>query len=174
MFLNFIIQYFKANHLGVFMKKSKYFSLAISIAIPFLLGALTGFITKKSMDSYSSLIHPPLSLPSILFPIIWTILYIAMGISSWIIYQSNHPHSQQALKIYGIQLVINILWPILFFTFHLSFISFLWIVLLIFLVILMIIMFYQISHLAAYLQIPYLLWLIFAGYLNLCIFILNK
>lgn len=156
------------------MKKSNYFSLAISIAIPVLLGALSGFITKESMDSYSSLIRPPLSPPSILFPIVWTILYIAMGVSSWLIYQSKHPLSPQAIRIYGIQLIVNILWPILFFTFHLYFISFLWIVLLIFLVILMIILFYQISHLAAYLQIPYLLWLIFAGYLNLCIFILNR
>ena len=101
------------------MKKSNYFSLAISIAIPVLLGALSGFITKESMDSYSSLIRPPLSPPSILFPIVWTILYIAMGVSSWLIYQSRHPLSPQAIRIYGIQLIVNIRWPILFFTFHL-------------------------------------------------------
>lgn len=155
------------------MNKSSFYSLASFILFPLILGALSGFLTNGSMDTYSSFVRPPLSPPAILFPIVWTILYIAMGISSWIIYKSQDPLSKKALGIYGIQLIINLLWPILFFTFHLYFVSFLWIVLLIFCVAVMILLFYQISPFAAYLQIPYFLWLIFAGYLNLCLFIIN-
>ncbi len=148
------------------MNKSSFYSLAIFILFPLILGALSGFFTNGSMDTYSSFVRPPLSPPAILFPIVWTILYIAMGISSWIIYKSQDPLSKKALGIYGIQLIINLLWPILFFTFHLYFVSFLWIVLLIFCVVLMILLFYQISPFAAYLKSHIFYGYNFAGYPN--------
>lgn len=153
--------------------KSSTRSLILFIAVPLVLGALSSFLSMGSMDVYASFQRPPLSPPGYLFPIVWTILYIAMGISSWLIYRSHNSHSSQALAIYGIQLAMNLLWPVLFFQFHLYFFSFIWLVLLLYVILLMLFSFYPISPSAACLQVPYLIWTIFAGYLNLGIFLLN-
>lgn len=153
-------------------------SLILFIAVPLILGAVSGFLSmgsmEHSMDMYASFHRPPLSPPGFLFPIVWTILYITMGISAWIIHQNTHPLSQQALTVYGIQLAINLLWPIFFFLLHMYLFSFFWLVLLLFFIVFMILLFYRITPLAAYLQIPYLVWIIFAGYLNLSIYLLNR
>ena len=146
--------------------------LFISILIPVILGGVVGFLTSPSND-YKELIQPSFAPPAILFPIVWTILYALMGISSYIIYESNDINKSKALLIYIIQLIVNLLWSVLFFTLNLYFLSFIWIVLLIILVIVMIKKFYDISKISAYLQIPYLLWLIFAAILNFAIWILN-
>ena len=141
--------------------------LIISILISLGVGGLSALITSGSMDIYKTLIKPPLAPPSILFPIVWTILYILMGISAYLIYESNDIDSEGALKIYGLQLLINFIWPILFFVLKIRFISLIWIVLLLITIIIMVIRFYKIDHLAAYLQIPYIIWVLFATYLNL-------
>lgn len=146
------------------MKNKK---LIIQIIIPLLIGGLVGIITKTFMD-YQDLIKPPLAPPSILFPIIWTILYIIMGISAYIISKKD-----RVPTIYYWQLFINALWSIIFFVFKWRFIAFLWIIILIISIIKMIKEFKKISPKAAYLQIPYLLWTIFAAYLNLGIYLLN-
>ena len=97
-----------------------------------------------------------------------------MGITSYIISESNSYDRDEALIVYIVQLVVNLLWSFLFFTFKWYFFSFLWILLLIALVLLMIRKFYRISKISGYLNIPYLLWLIFAAVLNLSIFFLNR
>lgn len=147
--------------------------LIISILIPVLLGGLVGLLTGAS-NNYKDLVQPSFAPPSILFPIVWTILYILMGISSYIISESDSYYKGEALFIYYVQLVVNLLWSFIFFTFNWYFIAFLWILLLIYLVYVMIRKFYSISKANAYLQIPYLLWLVFASVLNLSIFILNR
>lgn len=143
-----------------------------SIFIPVFLGSFVGFLTA-SFNNYNSFVQPSFAPPAILFPIVWTILYTLMGISSYLIVKSGNNNKNDALFVYGIQLVINLLWSIWFFVFDLYFISFIWILLLIGFVVVMIKKFYDINKLSAYLQIPYLFWLIFAAILNFSIWILN-
>lgn len=156
----------------VICMKINYKSLIINILIPVGLGALVGFLSGSS-DGYKDMIQPSFAPPGIVFPIVWTILYTLMGISSYLISQSNSPYKEKALFVYYLQLAVNLLWSFVFFTFHLYFLAFLWILLLIGLVIWMIIKFLPISKTAAYLQIPYLLWISFASILNFSIYLLN-
>ncbi len=140
-----------------------------------LIGALLSSIfVSIGMDKYDTLTKPPLSPPNILFPIAWTILYILMSVSfSYVYLNSDKNQKTAATKIYILQLIVNYLWPLFFFTLGLYFFSFVWLVGLIILVISMIIIFYDISKPAALMNLPYLAWLIFASYLNLSIFALN-
>lgn len=145
------------------------------IAIPLLVGIVASLISGGGMATFGRLNQPPLSPPGWLFPIVWTILYTLMGISSYLVLTSEGSKKEirKALTIYAYQLVVNFLWPTFFFNFGWYLFSFFWLVLLWVLVLLMIIRFYQLSKVAAYLMIPYLLWLTFAGYLNLAIWWLN-
>ena len=145
-------------------------NLAKSIVIPLGVGIIVGLLTSSNAK-YNDLVQPSFAPPAILFPIVWTILYILMGISNYIVKEKNA--DQDTLTVYNLQLGVNLLWSFFFFTFRFYFLSFLWIILLIILVIIMIKKFYKISPLSAYLQIPYLIWLIFACILNLSIYILN-
>ena len=143
-----------------------------SILTTVILGALVGFIISGFID-YNSLEKPPFSPSTSLFPIVWTILYILMGISYGIL-KSNGLVNQEINLIYYSQLIVNLIWPILFFVLEWRFFAFLWIILLIVLVINMIIKFYNKNNLSALIQIPYLIWLVFAAYLNLGVYLLNK
>lgn len=147
-------------------------ALAISLAIPLGLGLIVGFLARPSA-AYELLEKPFFTPPAYIFPIAWTILYLLMGISSYFIYKSNHPKRYSALMTYAVQLVVNLLWTPIFFTLNLRLVAFFLILLLIYLVVKMILEFYRISSKAAYLQLPYLLWLILAALLNFSIVILN-
>ena len=147
-------------------------NLVISLLISLGIGGLSALDTSGSMDTYTTLIKPPFAPPSILFPIVWTILFILMGISSYLIYESGDDNG--SLKTYLIQLGINFVWPILFFVVKNMLLSLIWIILLDVIVIIMIKKFYKINKTAAYLQIPYLLWILFATYLNYGFYILNR
>lgn len=154
------------------MKHKDLSTLTISILIPVAAGSLSALLSGN-MEVYSALNKPALSPPGFLFPIVWTVLYILMGISSYMIYRSQSPGRENALKVYGAQLAINFFWSILFFGFSQYFLSFLWLILLIGAIILMIQQFYKVRPLASYLQLPYLLWCIFAAYLNYIIYKIN-
>lgn len=143
-----------------------------SILIPVIIGGIIGLIISKSID-YNNLIKPILSPPSILFPIVWTILYILMGIS-YAILESNSQVDSKINFIYYFQLFVNALWSIFFFSLKWRLFSFIWILLLDVLVIIMIIKFYNKNKTSGLLQIPYLLWILFASYLNLGVYLLNK
>lgn len=145
--------------------------LIIAILIPLAVGALSSLFSGNMSDAAFN--KPSFSPPSYLFPIVWTILYILMGISSYIIYSSNDLGKRKALTTYALQLVFNFFWSILFFGFSQYLFAFIWLIALIILIIIMIYQFYKISPLAAYLQIPYLLWCLFAAYLNYTIYTLN-
>ena len=153
--------------------KIKWKTLISNLIIPLVVGALSGFLTKNAMDSYQQLRQPPLAPPSILFPIVWTTLFVLMGISAYLVSVSTDGGRYTLPKLYWVQLVVNFIWPFIFFNFGMYLVAFFWLILLIALVSAMIVKFYRISHTAAYLQLPYLLWLIFAGYLNLGILLLN-
>lgn len=151
---------------------SKFKIYAISILIPLIVGGAIGLLTSNSID-YTFLEKPFLSPPSIVFPIVWSILYVLMGISYGIL-KSNSLIDSKINFIYYLQLLVNALWSIFFFVLKWRFFSFFWILLLIFLVVILIIEFYKKNKIAGLLQIPYLLWLFFAAYLNLGVYILNR
>ena len=152
------------------MEKLKIY--AKSILIPVIIGGIVVILISNYID-YDSLIKPFLAPPSIVFPIMWTILYILMGISYGILKSKNLLNSE--IKwIYYLQLFVNAMWSIIFFIWKWRFFAFLWIILLDVLVIILIIKFYQKNKISGLLQIPYLLWTLFASYLNLSIYLLNK
>ena len=149
---------------------------SISIFIALAVGGLSALLSSGSMNLYENIKVPPLAPPSILFPIVWSVLYILMGISAAIIFseRQNQPiQSNRALVVYGINLFLNFFWSIIFFNMEAYLFSFIWLILLWITIVIMIIKFAKISPVAGLLQIPYLLWVTFAGYLNLAIYILN-
>ncbi len=136
-----------------------------NILIPVIMGGIIGLIISPFMN-YNNLNKPPLSPPGIVFPIVWTILYIIMGYS---FYKQN----EQNKTIYYTQLIVNGLWSIIFFIFKWYLISTIWIILLIILVTIMIYKFYKENKIAGLINIPYLIWLFFALYLSFGVYLLN-
>ncbi len=155
------------------MKKGLLFKC---IAIPLLVGAIAALLTGGGMEIFESITKPPLSPPRWLFPIVWTVLYILMGVSSYLVITSGAEQEKidKAISIYGYQLAVNFLWPTFFFNLQWYLFSFFWLVLLWVLVLIMILRFREIDKRAAWLNIPYLIWLTFAGYLNFAIWLLNR
>ena len=143
--------------------------LIIAILIPLLLGIIVSLFINT--DIYDVIIKPEISPPKIVFPIVWTILYILMGISNYIINKDNKKEVPNL--IYYISLAINLIWPIIFFNAQEYLISLLIIIILIIFVALTIIEYFKTSKISGYLQIPYIIWLLFALYLNYQVLILN-
>ena len=157
--------------------KRNIISYAISIAIALLVGGLSALLTMGNMSLYEEVIQPPLAPPSILFPIVWTVLYVLMGVSAAIIYTDSHVEKSErtaALMPYWASLFVNFFWSILFFNFRAFLPAFIWLILLEFLIVMTIISYRRINTGAAYLQIPYAVWVAFAGYLNIAIWWLNR
>lgn len=148
----------------------------VSCLIALSTGGLSALLTSGNMNLYSEITKPALAPPSLLFPIVWTVLYILMGISAAMIYnikKENTDATGNSLTVYGINLFLNFFWSIIFFNLRTFLFSFIWLVALWVVILIMIIKFYKTKPLAGILQIPYLLWVTFAGYLNLAIFLLN-
>ena len=150
--------------------------LIISIAIPLIVGGTAAFFTRDSMMQFESVNQQSLSPPSWLFPVVWTILYTLMGISSYLISESTPSKEaiEDAQTIYYFQLGLNFLCPLLFFGLNWYLFAFLELTILWVAVAVMIRRFLDISPLAAYLNVPYLIWLTFAAYLNLGVWWLNR
>ena len=151
----------------------EYRGLIISILIPLGLGLLVGLLTQGGVNNLENLVLPSFQPPGWVFAIVWPSLYTLMGISAYLIDTSYSCYSGTCLIIYYVQLVVNLLWPIIFFVLDLRLFAFIWIILLDVLVIYMLWCFLGVNKKAAYLQIPYLIWIIFASYLNFFIFILK-
>lgn len=149
--------------------------LVICLAIPLVVGGAAGLLTMNSMEAFEALNQPPLSPPGWLFPVVWTVLYVLMGIASYLVSVSDAPQEEKAraLWTYGIQLAFNFLWPIAFFNLKWYLSAFLWLVILWILILITALRFGRIRKPAGYLLVPYLLWVAFAGYLNLGIYLLN-
>lgn len=157
--------------------KKTVLTLLIAVAIPLAAGGLSAFLTKDNMNIYKELNSPPLSPPSFLFPVVWTALYVLMGISSGIIWlkrKDSKNTAENSLLFYAASLVFNFIWSLIFFNFRLYLFAFIWLIILLVLIILTVIGYKKLSPLAAYLQIPYILWVSFAGYLNFGIWLLNR
>lgn len=157
------------------MIKKHWKTYALWILITEAIGALSGFLSREGMELYASAIaKPPLSPPGILFPIVWGILYALMGFSAARIYLAPHSSARSTgLNLYVAQLIVNFFWSLIFFNAQAFGLAFLWLLLLWILVFGMILVFRKIDPLAAYLQIPYLIWLTFAAYLNAGVWYLN-
>lgn len=150
---------------------------SVAIAIPLTVGIIAAALTRNNMDIYGQLKTPPLSPPAILFPIVWTILYILMGISSAIVYldrEKNRRAVKKGLTYYAVSLMLNFAWSIIFFNLEAAFFALIVLLALLYCIVRTIIEYQKVNPLAAYLQIPYALWVAFAGYLNAGIWLLNQ
>lgn len=147
--------------------------LVVSLLISLGVGGIASILTSGSYSIYENLSKPPLSPPGFIFPVVWIILYILMGISAYLIYISDSDEKNLALKFYAVSLIVNFFWPIFFFKFGLFWLAFFWLLLLIFIVAVTLILFKKINPTAAWLLVPYLIWILFAAYLNLFTAILN-
>ncbi len=150
--------------------KINYKKLLISIGVPLILGALVGLLSG-SASGYKEMITPSFAPPGWIFPVVWSILYILMGVSDYLI--KEELSINKSIKEYNYQLVINLLWSFIFFTFKWYLISFIWILVLIWFVYKMIREFYNINKISSYIQVPYLIWIVFASILNFSIYLLN-
>lgn len=138
------------------MRKIDFKRLAMYIALPLGLGIIVGLLTSSESANYGG------PIPGWMFPVVWSILYVLMGISSYLV-----SYNKELLKIYYLNLAVNLLWPIIFFNLGLKTFAFFWILFLIIIVGIMIYRFYKENKLSAYLLIPYIVWLVFAAFLNL-------
>lgn len=150
-------------------------SLVISIAIPLLTGGVAALITMGAMQDFAALNKPPLSPPGYLFPIVWTVLYVLMGVASYIVLESDvaPDEKKRALGVYLVQLGFNFLWSIIFFTLGAYELAFLWLAVLLALVITATYRFWHIDRVSGILMLPYAVWVSFAAYLNLAISTIN-
>ncbi len=156
--------------------KQKIKSYAFFILTALAVGGLSAFFTRNNMNLQYEVLMPPLSPPSIAFPIVWSILFILMGVSAAIIYNAKVPaqQKQSALLVYALSLAVNFSWNIIFFNARAFLFAFFWLLFLLYLIVLTIIKYYKINKIAAYLQLPYALWVAFAGYLTAGIWWLNR
>lgn len=156
--------------------KIQWKKLGICILIPLAVGGLSAFLTRNGMKQFAYVNKPALTPPMWLFPVVWGILYIVMGITSYMVLVSGEKQEQieQALRLYGIHLGVNFFWSIIFFNMQAYLFAFAWLILLWVFVLIVSLAFYAIRKVAGYLWIPYLLWVTFAGYLNLMVFLLNR
>ncbi|MBQ7873585.1 MAG: tryptophan-rich sensory protein [Oscillospiraceae bacterium] len=151
----------------------KYIPYIFSVALALGIGGLSAFLTKESMPVYSGINRPPLSPSPEVFPIVWSILFVLMGIAAAVIWCSNGKQLDSALLFYGAQLVMNFCWSLIFFNFRAYLAAFLWLIVLLVLIGITAIKFYRINKIAGWLMLPYFAWVCFAGYLNYAIWQLN-
>ena len=138
-------------------------------------GALSGWLTRNGMEQYSRTVQkPPLTPPDAVFPIVWGILFLLMGIGAARVYLSGGPGTRRALLLFTAQLAFNFVWSILFFNLQAFGVAFFWLILLWVLIFIMTLAFCRVDRPAAWMQIPYLLWVAFAGYLNCAVWMLNR
>ena len=148
--------------------------LLVALAIPLLVGGLSALLTG-GMDGFKILNKPPLSPPGWLFPVVWTLLYLMMGLASFKVLNADGPEYKKnnALFFYGLQLFFNFFWSIIFFRWEMYLFAFIWLIIMWALIIVTTFKFWKIDKWAGVLLVPYLLWVTFAAYLNLGIYILN-
>ena len=153
--------------------RSKIKTYAISIAVALAVGGLSALLTGDSMEKYKALRQPPLAPPGWVFPVVWTILFVLMGVGAAMVCLSGSSSKKKPIAIYGLQLAVNFFWTILFFLLEARLFAFFWLLLLLGLAVWMAVSFARVNKTAGLLQIPYILWLLFAGYLNLAVYLLN-
>lgn len=148
----------------------------ISIGIALCIGLLSALLSAGGMKVYAESVEKPsLTPPGWVFSVVWTVLYVLMGISAVRIWQSKEsPERSKGLNLYVVQLIVNFFWSLIFFNAQAFGFAVFWLILLFILVLLMFLQFRKVDKRAALLQIPYLLWLILAAYLNIGVWVLNS
>jgi len=154
------------------MKKLKIFIISLLISLG--TGVVSGLIVGNAAEKYSMLIKPTFAPPAAVFPVVWTLMYILMGIAAYYVYTSDSSGREDALKLYAEQLVFNFIWPIIFFRTGWLLFAFIWVLALWLLVALCTLVFSRINKKAEWLFVPYLAWTTFAVYLTLAIYLLNR
>jgi tryptophan-rich sensory protein len=159
----------------MFMKKRSVTDLLIYVVITELIGALSAILSGGTSGFFEKYQSPPLMPPKWIFPVVWAILYAIMGISAYLIHSSDaDPHSKKrAMNAFWAQLAVNFIWSIVFFGYEQLWLSVVVIYVLLILIIVMIIRFRKINYLAGNMNIPYLIWVMFAAYLNTAIAVIN-
>ena len=157
-------------------RKIQYVPLAAALAIPLAVGGLSAWLTQDGMKQFQYVAQPPLSPPSWVFPVVWTILYILMGVASYFVWTAGAGPARRdrALTVYGLSLAANLLWPIVFFTMRMYLPAFLLLLVLWILAAVSALLFSCIDNRAGKLMIPYIVWLSFAAYLNIGVWLLNR
>ena len=148
--------------------------LALTLGVTLAVGGVAGFIVKDAPRLYNSIVRPVLAPPSVVFPIVWSVLYILMGIAAYIVISSDSEQKGAALKNYNRQLTVNFFWAIVFFNTGWFLAALILLLLLWLLIVQTISDFHKIEKRAAYLMLPYLVWTTFAVYLNLAVYLLNR
>ena len=148
--------------------------LALSAAIPLLIGGLASLVNFSGFREFETVNKPALAPPMIIFPIVWTVLYLLMGFSAYLICKADVKNKVPAYIIYALQLAVNFLWTCLFFGKKDYIGAFATVIVMLLLVCAMIYVFFRVNRKSAYLQLPYLVWTAFASYLNYMVYILNK
>ena len=154
------------------MKRIK--PLVVSLIVSLGTGGLSALLTRRSTEIYETLRQPLLAPPPWVFPVVWTLLYILMGVAAWRVWQTEDPGREKALTLYGAQLLVNFFWPQIFFNARQFGLALVWIVVLWVLVLLTQRRFARLDRTAGWLLLPYLLWVTFATYLNAGVWILNR
>ena len=150
-------------------------SLIKNLAIPLIVGAVAGFLTNSDVNEFMATAKQPFfSPPGWVFPVVWTILYALMGFAAYVIENTSSPRKSRALTIYYIQLFFNFVWSFIFFSVGNYLFAFVWIIILWLLIIATILEFKMIKNRAAYILIPYLIWVTFAAVLNFSVYLLNR
>ena len=172
-YLFFLHKTFQCSYhvLGDLMKIN-YKKLIISIVIPLLVGFISNLFVKDYYGLYETIEKPLFSPPNVLFPIVWTILFILMGVAFYLIWDTKASKTDAYISYY-LQLFFNFVWPILFFRLELYLVALVWITMLWLLILDTILSFYKINKKASYLMLPYLVWTSFATYLNFMVYVLN-
>ncbi|MBR0231159.1 MAG: tryptophan-rich sensory protein [Clostridia bacterium] len=153
--------------------KIQWKKLVICVAIPLAVGGLASLLTMNGMKEFGNMEQPPLSPPAWLFPVAWSVLYILMGAACYIVLVAPR-RNNDALLAYGVQLFMNFFWTILFFGIGSTLTAFIWLLLLFGAVVWTAVLFFRVDKTAGRLLVPYALWVLFAGYLNLGVYILNR
>lgn len=147
--------------------------LIVNLLIPLGVGGLAAFLTGSSMELYGTVKQPPLSPPGWVFPVVWTVLYILMGVAAYLVWMRDSTGRNGALVLYAAQLIFNFVWPLLFFHVQNYALAFFWLAALWVLILLTTVRFFKETPAAGWLMLPYLVWVVFAAYLNAGVWLLN-
>ena len=157
------------------MKKSKkYVPYIVFLVITFAVDGIAGIITAKGMPAYEQINKPAFTPPQFVFPVVWTILYALMAIGAALVWNTGGRGRTKAIALFALQLIMNFLWVVWFFSLQAYLFAFIWLLALIAAVAAMTRAFYDVNPLAAYLQIPYIAWLTLAALLNIAVYIMNR
>ena len=157
-------------------RKIRWPALIISLAVPLGFGGAAAMLTKKGMQAFQAMAKPPLTPPQWVFPVVWTLLYILMGLACWLVHVSgaSEPRREKAVSLYAIQLLMNFAWSIIFFSMRAYLLAFVWLCVMLFVIAAAAVRFGCIDRRAGKLMIPYAVWVAFAGYLNMGVYVLNR